>query len=209
MKTKNLLSGLMTLGIVCAMSVNIAHAADNASQTVTAELGTCQSVVDNGGNLTANIDCATGGLDAALTPAFIATTNTAASQDMYCNATAPVSGGGTTPAMGLQGGVMYLALANTDVGFEPTALQVGNTLGAGPSGASNPNAIAFTTTLSANPALGVTITPAASYFDIDIAQQGNTDFISTTSGAARPNTFDFNDTPGDYEATVKLSFGTP
>jgi len=204
MKKHLLLSAI--LGGVLALSIApMANAATTASQTVNATLAALKSIVGKGTGLSGTIDPDTG-IVTALAPSFTMTTNTNSALTLQLSATAPST---TTPQQALTNYAghlgTYIVLANTTVPAVAAAITdiTGGVL------TSNANAIAFPFTPQATVAGQLTLgawNAGGSYWPYTLTHKGNTDANNAIAGTALASSYDTNDEPGTYQATITMAF---
>lgn len=204
MKKQLLLSTL--LGAVMALGIaQGAHAATSATQTCTGTLGQMKQVVGNGTPLTATIDTNDGTLSTALVPAFTMTTNTSASTPLTLKATCNTTTVAQNAFVG-DGTTNYLVLTNNTV--KPIAGAVDDAKLATPTAANNGNVIAYSigAPTFTSGQLAYTWNAGGNYWDAALTHKGNTNTSLTTGTAPKTNTYSFDDEPGDYQATITMSF---
>lgn len=91
----------------------------------------------------------------------------------------------------------------------PSVAAVNDAKSAVPVPANNPDTIAYTVTPPSNIAgqLAYTWNNGNQDWDVALTHQGNTNTAITVPAAApRGNTYSFDDSPGNYQATITLSF---
>jgi len=208
MNKLKLLSALLISGALAISASQGAFAATTASQTVTGTLGAMKQVVTNGGNIAAVIDPDTGTLSLAFTPGFTLTTNTNAAEPLTltatCNTTTLVqnafSGDGNP-------GTTFISLTNNTI--LPTVAAVTDAKSAAPTPANNADVIAYGVTPPTNIAgqLIYTWDAVNIRWNASLSHKGSTNTALTIPAATpKANTYSFDDDPGNYQATITLSF---
>lgn len=208
MKKHLLLATLLLGGALLLCSAQVTYAATTASQTVTGTLAAMQQVVTNGGNITATIDPDTGTLSAAFTPGFTITTNTASSQPMTLTSTCNTTTVAQNAFFGNgSAGTTFIVLTNNTV--LPTVAAVTDAKSGSPTPANNADVIVYGITPPSTIAgqLVYTWNNTNQNWDIALTHKGNTNTSVTVPAAApKASTYSFDDDPGNYQATITLSF---
>lgn len=211
MKKRLLLATLIGNVIAIGISQGAAHAASFADQTVIATLGQMKQVVGNGSALSANIDPDTGQLSAAMTPSYTITTNTNGNTNMTLKATCLTTGLPQNAFFGDgSAGGTYIVLTNNTV--LPPIGAVSDAKLVTPTPSVNANVIVYSITPPAD--VGGTQlvytwqnAPTDKYWTAVLHHKGNTNTdITIPIGTPKSLTYSFDDEPGQYEATVTLSF---
>lgn len=205
-KKRVLLSAFLLTGVMAAGSLQGAFAADNASQTLTATLGTMKKVTTNGGTITSTIDPDTGNLQTAFSPGFRIETNTNSAQNLQLTSLLTYDSG-TANAFYGDATTEYIILANQTV--KPTLTAVNDIKAGSTDPANNPNAIAYTVTPPSNILGQLTYTwdNTNKRWNASLTHKGKTDTsLTIPAGAAATNTYSGDDEAGSYQATVTLSF---
>ena len=208
MNKLKLLSAVLISGALAISASQGAFAATTASQTVTGTLAAMKQVVTNGGNISAVIDPDTGTLSLAFTPGFTLTTNTNASEPLTltstCNTTTiaqnAFSGTGVV-------GATFITLTNNTV--LPTIAAVTDAQSGAPTPANNADAISYGVTPPTTIAGQLTYTWDAVNirWNAALTHKGNTNTaLNIPAAAPKANTYSFDDDPGNYQATITLSF---
>lgn len=184
-----------------------AFANQTQSYYFTGVMENTKAVSTNGGNLNATIDTSTGVLSKALTPGFIISTNTGQEQDLTISAKCQIQGG-TTPAILNISSAKYIVLTNSAVLPSSSSVNDITTTTHSPTPSLNPNAIAYGINDPAT-ATGLTVgyNMTTKVWYLQLKKNGQTP-TSITIPAAAPlsGTYSVDDEPGDYKATITLSF---
>jgi hypothetical protein len=181
-------------------------AAQTDSQYFTAPLALTQNVTTNGGNITATINVSTGALSSSFTPGFTMNTNGGAAQSLTMTATANSQGGSQNAIFNIST-TKYIILSNSTV--SPPVSSFTDIKSGSPTAANNPNAIAYVINDPATvPArLTVSYNILGKYWDLVLTHNGNTNTsITVPANTPLANTYSFDDEPGNYQATITLSF---
>lgn len=180
-------------------------AQQTSSYYFTTSLAATKSVATNGGNITATINTDTGLLSAALTPAFLITTNSSNTQTLTMSATATTTSGSTNAIFNI-GTSRYIVLTNNTI--IPAIPSVNDIKSGTPTAVNNPNAIAYAINDPAT-ATGLTVSYDSTNknWQLSLKQRGQTQ-TSITIPISTPlsNTFSTDDEAGSYKATITLSF---
>lgn len=191
------------LTLIVVMSFNSkVFAATSASEPLEAHLPEKLEVEFIGGTTSTTILPETGALAGALAPQFGVYVNC---EDDYLvlSATVVPSEGGTINAMSQDTGTDYLTLVNTE--YVPTTAQIQNAQGGSPATADNPNAIAYTMSITSSQGTPAYNTGDNSYHITDIPA-GNTTVTLNVTTAARTGTYEqYVDLKGAYRAVLTLA----
>lgn len=197
---------LVKIFIVYLLYVNSAFAAQTPSEYFVGTLGVQKTVtVDSSGTTTATIQPSTGALNSFLKPSFIITTNSSNTQNLTFSASANTSTTTQNAIFNISTN-KYIILTNSN-SLPPVSSLTDIKTGT-PTGASNPNAIAYSIN---DPAVvtGLTVTYNATNknWDLSLTKKSQTP-TSVTIPAASPlsGTFSGADLIGDYQATITLTF---
>lgn len=159
-----------------------------------------------GGSTSAAINVDTGVLGGSFAPAFRINTNVIDDQSLALTATATTQSGPQNAIFNVST-TKYIILTNTNV--LPPVNSLGNIKTGSPTPASNPNAIAYVINdpVAVPGRLIVGYNSIGKYWDMAVSENGNTDTsITVPGGAPFTNTYSFHDEPGNYQATITLSF---
>lgn len=200
MKKKLLALSLITASIMGFNSQS--YAATSASTTLTGTLSEEQEVSFVGGTTSTSINIETGALSSAFTPSFEIHSNTS-SKNLTLSATT-VDASGTINAMYHITTQPYIILSNTAT--VPTAAAIADIKSGSPTGANNPNAIAYAiSSVAINNSGTATYNNSNENYDV-VAASGITTLTLTTSTSAASQTYtEYVDLVGDYKSIVTLT----
>lgn len=197
---------LLIMLILASSFSTCAFGAQTTSQYFTGTLLVNNSVVFTGGSTTAAINVDTGVLNGSFSPSFRLNTNVIDDQSLALTVTANTQSG-TQNAIFNVAANKYVILTNSNV--LPPVNSLTNIKTGSPTAANNPNAIAYAINdpVAVPGRLIVGYNTIGKYWDMSVSQNGNTDTsITVPGGAPFNNTYSFHDEPGNYQATVTLSF---
>lgn len=203
MKRNIILSALILLA---GLSGQNCIAATTASQTCTGTLGIMKQIITNGGGINSTIDVDTGALVTSFSPAFRITTNTNSSQTLHLSSSMNYSGG-SDYAIFDNSNIRYIILTNNNI--LPDSGAILDIRAGSPTPANNANAIAYQVTEPTNQAGKLTYSwdYTNKYWTGTLTNKGNTDTALTIPAAgAVSGTYSSDDEPGNYQATITLSF---
>lgn len=185
---------------------NIVFGAQTPSDYFTATMSSIKTVtIDPSGATTATMNSSTGALSNALTPSFFMTTNTATSQPLTFSATVNTQGGNQNAVFNISSN-KYIILSNSS--YLPPLSSITNIKSGNPSAANNPDAIAYTINdPTSTTGLTVSYNATNQNWDLVLSKKGQTG-TSATITTANPlaNTYSQEDTAGNYQATITLTF---
>lgn len=214
---KNKIKLLSTLLFAGAFAMNISQSAQaavgdvlTATQPVTATLDVFRKVsVDPAGVTTSTIAPLDGQLESQLTPQFFIETNQK-NLNIYLRATCDASDNANYPALRGDGGDLTTFIALTHTTEKPDSLSVDNALGGASAPGSNINVIAYPVNKPTTTGGFVYNWVTEGGFDQWKGQwpnRGKTDTqFKIPAGAAKGNTYSYDDETGTYKATIIISF---
>lgn len=187
------------------MLPNIAIAEQTSSYYFNAAYPAVKYVEADGGVISTTINTDTGAISNALTPAFEIGTNAPVQQTLTMSVNSLTSSGNVN-SLFTSGSNRYIVFTNNTV--VPSSTSVSNITGGSPAAASNPNAIAYLVNApSTSSGLSVAYSSTNRNWQFTTTSWGR---FSTTLNipisTPLSNTFSTNDEPGNYRATVTLSF---